>query len=64
MARVAVDLPEETIRDLEDLAERKHITRTEALVQAVETTKQIADRAPNGATIVPVSARAARRRHK
>ncbi len=61
MPLVEVDLPDETIADLADLAARKRITRTEALVQAVRLTKVIADEAPDGVAITPMSARAMRR---
>lgn len=60
MPLVEVDLPDETIADLAELAARKGITRTEALVQAVRLTKVLADEAPEGAAITPLTARSRR----
>lgn len=54
MTRVEIDLPDDTLRDLIDLAIRKNISRTEALAQAVETTKQLYDFAPQGVAIRPL----------
>jgi len=54
MTTVQVELPDETLRDLDDLAKKKGITRTEALIEAVTTTRELVERAPNGARIVPV----------
>jgi len=64
MPKVEVDLPEEVIRDIQDLADRKGISPTDALVEAVATTKSIADKAPHGARIVPVSRASAIRRKR
>jgi hypothetical protein len=52
--RVKIDLPDQALRDLDELAKKK-ITRTQALLESIETTKEIARRAPHGARIVPVS---------
>jgi predicted transcriptional regulator len=46
-----VELPDATLRALDELATKKRISRTEALVQAVEETRQIAEMAPHGARI-------------
>ena len=54
MTTVQVELPDQTPCALDELARRKGISRTEALLQAVEETRQIAERAPNGARIEPV----------
>ena len=51
---VQVELPDETLRDLAELAKRKGISRTEALLQSVAETKRISDMAPHGARIEPV----------
>jgi hypothetical protein len=50
---VEVDLPEQTLRAIDELARRKGITRTQALTQAVATAKWIDDKAPNGAKVTP-----------
>lgn len=51
MTTVQVELPDATLRALDELATKKRISRTEALVQAVEETRQIAEMAPHGARI-------------
>lgn len=55
MTLVQVELPDKTLRDLDALAKKKKISRTQALIESVETTTEIAKRAPNGARIVPLS---------
>lgn len=55
MTKVEVELPDETLSDLDELAKKRKISRTEALVQAVATTKELSDRAPHGARIEPLS---------
>jgi hypothetical protein len=51
---VTVELPEQTIRDLANMAEQKKITRTEALIQAIETSRRLLELAPSGAMVEPI----------
>lgn len=48
---VRIVLPNAVMRIIDDLAIRKGITRTEAVVQAVVTTKVLVGIAPNGAVV-------------
>jgi hypothetical protein len=48
---VRVSLPNEILHIIDGLAKRKGITRTEALVQAVVTTKVLVGIAPHGARV-------------
>jgi metal-responsive CopG/Arc/MetJ family transcriptional regulator len=49
---VSVTLPDETIRDLEELAKQKGISRNEALVQAITTVKSLVDAHESGKEIL------------
>ncbi len=51
---VRVILPNAVLRVIDDLATRKGLTRTEALIQSVVTTKAVADLAPHGAVVTPM----------
>jgi hypothetical protein len=52
---VTVCLPDVTLRDIDDLAHRKGISRTETLIQCIETTYQVAQMAPHGAIVKPMT---------
>ena len=51
---VLVRLPNAVLRVIDDLATRKGITRTEALVESV-VTKALVDIAPHGAAVTPMT---------
>jgi hypothetical protein len=55
---VEVTMPNEILRYVDELAELGQISRTEALVQAVATTRELVN-APKGARIAPIK----RQRH-
>lgn len=52
--KVIIDLPDQTLRDLEFLAVQKDITRTQAIEQSVATTKRLVEMAPYGARVEPI----------
>lgn len=49
---VTVDLPDESLVELDELAKRKNISRTQALAEAIATTKYLSDAQKSGAKVV------------
>lgn len=50
--QVVVDLPEVTLAQLDALADAKNMSRTDALIAAVSTAKQLVDAESAGAKVI------------